>query len=546
MTAVRLRPLSLLEQHRGEGAGASACASIEPPNRVTLHDPKAQVGRVFECDFAFDSSDTKSPNYADQRAVFDHIGTSLVDHACSGFNACLCAYGQTGTGKTHTLLGEWSSASQRGILPRLSEALCQQVDALHARLGADAKVQVSYIEIYNESLRDLLAAAAPSGGPNAARPTPRGKSGQLQIHTHPSVGVYVENLSAHTIRSHADVGRLVALGSRARSTAATSMNKTSSRSHAIFSFRLETRQPAALEVQSCMSLIQVVDLAGRESEQTSKTTGERFRELTFINQSLFHLASCVHALSDGSRDHIPFRNSKLTLLLSESFQRNSRTCLLATLTPSPSGFEENLLTCRFLESAGRIFTYPVVNNMTIEDLKGQLQQEIQVIRGELERAGSLTNIHSDKQLRSREALLRQILSSQWPETLRKPGDKAAFLKVAADVVGDYMSDAEAAMRRLDELNAAIATSICSAETRLAAAETVVRALGFGPPAAAPATPNPVPTMPQLAIQEEQEGQETARLPSAVAPKVSSNARKSPKGEVSVTFEVSLPPIVMLT
>merc|ERR1712137_526865 len=152
------------------------------------------------------------------------------------------------------------------------------------------------------------------------------------------------------------------------------MNARSSRSHTIFTLKLELRNTPRGEGHR-MATVQIVDLAGRENEQTSEATGERFRELTFINRSLFQLANCVSALSDGA-EHVPFRNSKLTMLLSESFQRNSRTYLLATLTPSSAAYEENLLTCRFLESTGQITTQPVMNRFSAEELRGQLQDEI--------------------------------------------------------------------------------------------------------------------------------------------------------------------------
>eukprot|EP00913_Durusdinium_trenchii_P000073 g66.t2 len=127
------------------------------------------------------------------------------------------------------------------------------------------------------------------------------------------------------------------------------MNNRSSRSHTIFSFKVEVRGTG----HNSLSTMQVVDLAGRENEQTSECKDERFRELRFINRSLFELANCISALCDGNREHVPFRNSKLTMLLSDSLSSNSRTTLLATLTPSPTGFDENMLTCRKSKASSR-------------------------------------------------------------------------------------------------------------------------------------------------------------------------------------------------
>jgi len=401
-TVVRLRPRFDFE--RDKDGELMPSVRIESSSKVVLVDPQQvsrtpdMAARAFECDIALDSSDLSSSKCANQQEVYRSVGEQLVDHVMQGYNSCLCAYGQTGTGKTYTLHGDWASAEQRGLLPRCAAGILSQAQALRDA-GAEVDVMASCIEIYNNRLYDLLAPAAPDRAPASK------KQERLEIRSHPAVGVYVPNLSEIGVRNLKDAARLVSIADKLRRTSATPMNARSSRSHSIFSFKVDVRN--APEGGARMASIQFADLAGRENEQTSESTGDRFRELTFINRSLFHLANCVHALTDGSREHVPFRNSKLTMLLSESFQRNSRTYLLATLTPSAKCYEENLLTCRFLESTGRIATQPVVSRFCVADLSAQLEDEIDAIRRQL----STANPAVSPQLKSRQDLLRYLSSS---------------------------------------------------------------------------------------------------------------------------------------
>jgi len=366
---------------------------------------------VFDCDITLDSSDPKAADYADQQVVFERVGRQLVDQTLEGYNCCLCAYGQTGTGKTHTLHGEWAHPEHKGLLPRIATELIQRLESLKAD-RSQCRLQVSFLEIYNNRLIDLLATA------DGSRLSDK-KNHKLEIHTHPSIGVFVANLTEQEVRSIKDIGRLVAMGEKLRHTSQTSMNQQSSRSHTIFSFKVEVRKPNEPESEgkgALMASLKIVDLAGRENEQTSECTGEQFRELTFINRSLFHLASCINALSVGNREHVPFRNSRLTMLLADNFQRNSKTYLLATMTPSPAGYEENLLTCRFLESTGKIVTAPVANHFTSDDVASQLKLEIETMRLELG-MGVL-----EPELQFKQDLLNYLSSTSWGRNVPAEGE----------------------------------------------------------------------------------------------------------------------------
>lgn len=514
-TGVRLRPW--LAHERADGA--DICVKIEPPSRVVLVDPQQQIDRAFECDFVFDSSDPDSDNFVDQEAVYQAIGAPIVTNAIQGHNSCLCAYGQTGTGKTHTVLGNIARPKERGLLPRIASNLFSELDALHQG-GAKTKVQASYIEIYNNRLRDLLASAtsAASGStPTAARgslsldsglhinrgrsralqrsstargdsnspheqntrscsPAPGREEVALKIHTHPTVGVYVENLSEHRVTKFEDVAKLVLTGDRRRQTAATSMNAKSSRSHTIFSFKVEII--GSPDDGNRMATAQVVDLAGRENEQSSECTGDRLRELTFINRSLFQLANCVHALSKSEGEHVPFRNSRLTLLLSESFTHNSRTYLLATLTPSSSAFDDNLLTCRFLESTGRITTWPVPNRFSREELQGQIQEELQDMRKALGLTmpgpPSEIDTQSETDLKAREALHRQLTQADTLSGEARKEAKQAILLDACASAGRKLNAAQGQLNMLDTTNASISESLGKAESCLSSLETKVQ------------------------------------------------------------------------
>jgi len=475
LTGVRVRPPLAYERNIKD---AAVCVQIELPDRVVLTDPQRQQSLAFDCNYAFDSSDPSSEQFATQEDVYNGLGGPIVEQAAQGYNCCLCAYGQTGTGKTHTIHGEWNSAEGRGLLPRIAEGLLSRLEE-YKKAGAQVRMHASYIEIYNNKLFDLLSTATaqrpPPAGPRSSPVPPmpvsaRKGNSRLEIHTHPTIGVYVDNLSEIAVSTVRDVGRLVAVGERHRHTATTSMNSRSSRSHTIFSFKLEVQHLP--DSGPRMATVQVVDLAGRENDQTSECKGERFKELTFINRSLFQLANCVHALSEGE-DHVPFRNSKLTMLLSESFQRNSRTHLLATLTPSSSGYEENMLTCRFLESTGRITTQPTVNRYCSEDLQGQLQCEIETMRQEL---GLSEGGNVMPMLKSRQLLLAHItegitsVQAFQRQVDARQGEKEAVIRDACQKVGQSLQQASERMLHLASEHEAITSCLGRAESQLQAVE----------------------------------------------------------------------------
>mmetsp|Transcript_6065 Transcript_6065/g.13862 ORF Transcript_6065/g.13862 Transcript_6065/m.13862 type:complete len:596 (+) Transcript_6065:61-1848(+) len=512
-TAVRLRPF-LPNELSKSGSAPQNCVEIKPTGHVILYDPEKpqQPGREFECTFAFDSSRPKSENYADQGTIYNSVGAEMVMQASTGFNCCLVAYGQTGTGKTHTVHGDWNSPEQRGFLPRISEGLFERLDHFQQE-GASWRVRIAYIEVYNDRLRDLLGNAGPrvdpdrfssdpGPGPGTSSPRRMSKPGtaagsRLEIRNHPAVGVYVENLQELPVENLKDVARLVSKGEKAKKVERTTMNDRSSRSHTIFMFKVEVRNSSHGDF---MSTMQVVDLAGRENEQTSECKGDRFRELRHINRSLFDLASCIHALCDGNRDHVPFRNSKLTMLLSDSLASNCRTTLFATLTPTPTGFDENILTCRFLESTGQITTQPVVNRFGAAEVQKHLQDEI---------ANLQSTLVEEAVIASRQTLLKQF-TLVWSDNdlqaiLGAPkageeGSRMNLVQGACRQVATSLEGAEQSLSLLEERNQDAAHALHQVGRKLATVEKALRgaqsrkarAAGYSPASTATSADERVP------------------------------------------------------
>lgn len=254
-----------------------------------------------------------------QEEVFDGIGVPMVRSIQEGFNACVFALGQTGTGKTYTILG---TREEPGLLPRL----------LRCVFESPQRCQLSFVELYMDRLRDLLVAD------DGDRPP-------LEVRWNPQRGVYISNLSEVSVENLASAQKLVTMACRSRCQARTTMNATSSRGHAVFRLTLESG------ARLC-----VVDLAGAENEKTTRCRGKALAELGYINKSLFHLTNVIQALARRGGSHrVPYRDSKLTMILSDSL-RGSRTYMVATVAPTTSSIEESLTTLRLAQSVHQIRT----------------------------------------------------------------------------------------------------------------------------------------------------------------------------------------------
>jgi len=340
-------------------------------------------------DAAMDSRDPSSTDYTSQADVYELFGRRVVDHAFEGYSSAIFAYGQTGTGKTTTIMGDKEPASERGLLPRILEDIFQRSEA---EASGEVQVRLQMLEVYNEKIRDLIAGKAPAGASSpgsGARAGSKDARQQPEVRVHPKHGVYVTGAVEPSVASLEEALKLLACGDAAKSVAETAMNRKSSRAHTVIKLHVEIN--AADGGSSRKSDVFVVDLAGRENEKTSQVTGERMKELICINKSLFHLSNCIQSLGgDGAKvcqgrrkasasDLAKFRNSTLTLLLRNALTGNSRTAMIGTIHPGASHLEETMKTLRVAAAVKSIklkaTTRAVVDkDLLVEDLRREIQQ----------------------------------------------------------------------------------------------------------------------------------------------------------------------------
>ncbi|XP_058486531.1 kinesin-like protein KIF17 isoform X2 [Solea solea] len=295
--------------------------------------------------------------------MYNEIAYALVEGVTEGYNGTIFAYGQTGSGKSFTMQGVTEPASQRGVIPRAFEHIFESIQCAE---NTKFLVRASYLEIYNEEIRDLL------GNDTKQR---------LELKEHPERGVYVRDLSMHTVHNVGECERIIEQGWRNRAVGYTLMNKDSSRSHSIFTIHLEICNiDAAGHDHLRAGKLNLVDLAGSERQSKTGATGERLREATKINLSLSALGNVISALVDGRSKYIPYRDSKLTRLLQDSLGGNTRTLMIACLSPADNNYEETLSTLRYANRAKSIQNRPRINEDPKDALLREYQEEIKNLR----------------------------------------------------------------------------------------------------------------------------------------------------------------------
>ncbi|XP_031157829.1 kinesin-like protein KIF17 isoform X2 [Sander lucioperca] len=295
--------------------------------------------------------------------MYNEIAYPLVEGVTEGYNGTIFAYGQTGSGKSFTMQGVHDPAAQRGVIPRAFEHIFESIQCAE---NTKFLVRASYLEIYNEEIRDLL------GNDTKQR---------LELKEHPERGVYVRDLSMHTVHSVGECERIVERGWGNRAVGYTLMNKDSSRSHSIFTIHLEIcNTDAAGQDHLRAGKLNLVDLAGSERQSKTGATGERLREATKINLSLSALGNVISALVDGRSKHIPYRDSKLTRLLQDSLGGNMRTLMIACLSPADNNYEESLSTMRYANRAKSIQNRPRINEDPKDALLREYREEIKKLR----------------------------------------------------------------------------------------------------------------------------------------------------------------------
>ncbi|XP_073073927.1 kinesin-like protein KIF1A isoform X20 [Manis javanica] len=372
--AVRVRPFNSREMSRD-----SKCIIQMSGSTTTIVNPKQpkETPKSFSFDYSYWShTSPEDINYASQKQVYRDIGEEMLQHAFEGYNVCIFAYGQTGAGKSYTMMGK-QEKDQQGIIPQLCEDLFSRInDTTNDNMSYS--VEVSYMEIYCERVRDLL--------------NPKNK-GNLRVREHPLLGPYVEDLSKLAVTSYNDIQDLMDSGNKARTVAATNMNETSSRSHAVFNIIFtQKRHDAETDITTeKVSKISLVDLAGSERADSTGAKGTRLKEGANINKSLTTLGKVISALAEmdsgpnknkkkKKTDFIPYRDSVLTWLLRENLGGNSRTAMVAALSPADINYDETLSTLRYADRAKQIRCNAVINEDPNNKLIRELKDEVTRLR----------------------------------------------------------------------------------------------------------------------------------------------------------------------
>lgn len=322
--AIRVRPMSVKELSNYRVKNIVTCKNNEVTvSNGTTADGLSGVSHTFHYDYVFWSCDTEDTYYADQKDVFDTLAKPLVDGAFEGYNVCLFAYGQTGSGKSYSMMGMDSDdpdelGLEAGITPRFCKEIFNRIEELKENFYAE--VEVSYFEIYNEKIHDLLTLSSEEGFINFENANT--KKCALKVREHPVFGPYVVDLSTHPVDSYKLLRDWLAVGNSQRATAATGMNDKSSRSHSIFNIVLNlTEKTNGHDVDEVKltkrSKISLVDLAGSERICHTNASAERLKEGVSINKSLLTLGKVIAALADTKKQNnfVPYRESVLTWLL---------------------------------------------------------------------------------------------------------------------------------------------------------------------------------------------------------------------------------------
>jgi hypothetical protein len=324
------------------------------PANVRSQSRKVIEEKHFTFDKSFWSHDTSDEHYAHQEEVYNCLGEEFLDHNFEGYHTCIFAYGQTGSGKSYTMMG---TPEQPGLIPRTCEDLFQRIESSSSP-NISYNVRVSYFEVYNEHVRDLLV-------PRTDPPY------YLKLRESPTEGPYVKDLTDVPVKNFAEIMRYMRMGDSSRTTASTKMNDTSSRSHSVFTIMLKQihHDLSTDETTERLARIRLVDLAGSERAKATEATGARLREGSNINKSLTTLGRVIAALADPkhsrlhaksrNRDVVPYRDSILTWLLKDSLGGNSKTAMIACI--APSDYDETLSTLRYADQAKHIRTRAIVN-----------------------------------------------------------------------------------------------------------------------------------------------------------------------------------------
>ncbi|XP_052105920.1 uncharacterized protein LOC127738640 isoform X2 [Mytilus californianus] len=404
--AVRVRPINKRElEQNGKNivdtnGDAISVTNIKVDSQAEYGDSRERI-KTFTFDYCYDSTgEPHSPQYAPQQLVFQDLGTEVLQAAFEGYNACVLAYGQTSTGKTYTMTG---IREDPGLIPRICEGLFSRVDDFEASDRTTFRINISYLEIYNERVRDLLR-------PSLSQ---RNEKYTLKVREHPKEGPYVQDLSSHVVKDNEQIQTLLDKGNESRTTASTYMHDHSSRSHAIVTINFIQAKLDDDLPHEIVSKIHLVDLAGSERADPNWSLNYkgRLKEGSNINKSLVTLGNVIKTLAEKSilswstdslgstqsfassgggegraspfcspkrmrQPYIPYRDSVLTWLLKDSLGGNSKTIMIATISPASICYNETISTLRYAQRAKNIVNKPKINEDASVTLIRELRSEI--------------------------------------------------------------------------------------------------------------------------------------------------------------------------
>lgn len=409
VVAVRVRGFN----NREREMNSKCCVNMQGPQTILKGNPETMPKEPAERNFKFDYSywsfdgfkeedngylapDGKGSKYADQLKLYNELGSVILDNAFKGYNCGLFAYGQTGSGKSYSVSG---IGANKGIVPLVCENLFSKITEQSSNKDNEFEVTFSMIEIYNEQVKDLL---------NVKGLT---KSKGLSIHERPGKGFQIleKDMKPIQVQDYATIQKLIEQGTKNKSIAATSMNAVSSRAHTIV--ELNFKQTFNNESGSRMqreSVINLIDLAGSERVSKSQTSGQQFKEGVAINQSLTTLGNCISALckkADDPNVRIPYRESNLTKLLMNTLGGNSKTIMIAAISPAENNYAETLSTLRYADRAKQIKCNAIINEDPKDKIILGLQEEIQKLRNMM---GGKTQIGNDVDVEEYEKQKREM------------------------------------------------------------------------------------------------------------------------------------------
>ncbi|PSN65146.1 kinesin family protein-like protein [Corynespora cassiicola Philippines] len=399
------------------------CLIFDPPednpvqrfSRSVVPQGKRTKDQTFAFDKVFDENTT-------QGDVYEATTKPLLDSVLEGYNATVFAYGATGCGKTHTITG---TAQQPGIIFMTMQELFERIGEMQEHKVTE--ITLSYLEIYNEQIRDLLVEG--------------GSKQQLMLREDANQAVSVAGLSSHRPQNVQEVMDMIIRGNEYRTMSPTEANATSSRSHAVLQINVSTKdRNAAVNEPHTMATLSIIDLAGSERASVTKNRGERLLEGANINKSLLALGSCINALCDSrKRNHVPYRNSKLTRLLKFSLGGNCRTVMIVCVSPSSAHFDETQNTLRYANRAKNIQTKVTRNvfnvNRHVKDYLKKIDEQRQLIeelmKKQKDNEGSAF-VKFQKQSEKKEGILRDAivrLRQAWSDSEPDRRERVGTMKI---------------------------------------------------------------------------------------------------------------------